>query len=110
MFSCIILHDPASQQAEFPKLPTAAQIASIGGIGGAGRGGQGAGLGDDDHVAGGGVGGGSDLRGGSGASEGEDDDESADDVLHDEIPRKLYFSLSILLDRFDRLSIGLNSR
>ena len=72
-----------------PELPSTADIAGIGGIGGAHGNRSSAELRGDDRGLGGGGGG---LGGGSGTGESEDDYESADDVFHDWIPQKLYFS------------------
>lgn len=83
------------------KLPTAAQVASIRIIGGAGGDGHRANFCSDRGLGGGGGG----LGGGDGTGESEDDYESTDDVFHDGIPQKLYFFLSISLDRFDGLRL-----
>jgi hypothetical protein len=71
-----------------PKLPATADVAGIRRIGGAHGDRSSTGLRDDRGLGGGGGG----LGGGSGTGEGEDDYESADDVFHDWIPQKLYFS------------------
>lgn len=71
------------------ELPTTTKIASIGGVRGASGRRHRAELGDSDRCLGRSGGG---LSGSCCTGESEDDDESADDVFHDWIPQKLYFS------------------
>lgn len=98
--SRIILHSQGNLN-QGSELPSTTEIALIWGIRWAHGNRSSAGLRGGDNAGGGGGG----LAGCSGTGEGEDDDEGADDVFHDGIPQKLYFNLSILLDRFDGLSL-----